>query len=211
MNETKNPFKPHALSVFADRDSIDEALTYAMDVINRMDDNKPQALTALMVVVNTAAKLWPQAPAQAADLSTLDALRSRIAALEEWRDGPSPIPTHFIQLVDERIESWAEENFNETTIAENLDEDQLATIARNLDKHELVRAIDFSEVLDYSEIAEAVDLSNLAEEFDTSNLAEEINLSNLAEELDLETVARKVDLEQNLRDFFQNNTFSIRP
>ncbi len=108
-----NPFKPHVLPVFSDRDSIDEALAYAMDVINGLSDNKAYALTALMVVVNTAAKLWPEAPAQVADLSDLGALRSRIAALEEWRDGPSPIPTHFIQVVDERIESWAEDNFNE--------------------------------------------------------------------------------------------------
>jgi hypothetical protein len=63
-----NPFKPHALSVFSDRDNVDAALAYAMEVINTFDGaNKAAAWTALMVVVNTAAKLWPEAPAPVAD------------------------------------------------------------------------------------------------------------------------------------------------
>jgi hypothetical protein len=108
-----NPFKPHALNLFADRESIDKAMEYAHALLQSLDGpSATAATTALMVVVNTAAKLWPEAPAQEPDLSALDALRSRIAALEEWRDGPSPIPTHFIQLVDERVQSWAEDNFN---------------------------------------------------------------------------------------------------
>jgi hypothetical protein len=107
------------MTLFADRETIEEALVFAMDVIARLPEGKPQAMTALMVLVNTAAKLWPEAPAQAEpspvilDAAHLDALRSRIAALEEWRDGPSPIPTHFLQMVDERVLSWADDNFNE--------------------------------------------------------------------------------------------------
>jgi hypothetical protein len=107
-----NPFKPHALNLFADRESVDKAMEYAHALLQTLDGPAATAATtALMVVVNTAAKLWPEAPAQVTDLSALDALRSRIAALEEWRDGPSPIPTHFIQLVDERVLSWAEDHF----------------------------------------------------------------------------------------------------
>jgi hypothetical protein len=148
-----NPFKPHAMTLFADRETIEEALVFAMDVIARLPEGKPQAMTALMVLVNTAAKLWPEAPAQAdaqePDLSALDALRSRIAALEEWRDGPSPIPTHFLQMVDERVLSWAEDHFTaradewlsddadldykiESWVEDNLDvEDAVQDVLRN--------------------------------------------------------------------------------
>ncbi len=110
-----NPFKPHVLPVFSDRDSIDEALAYAMDVINGLSDNKAYALTALMVVVNTAAKLWPEAPAQVADLSDLGALRSRIAAIEERLGGEDFFLSEAAldRRIEDRIESWAEDNFNE--------------------------------------------------------------------------------------------------
>jgi hypothetical protein len=145
-----NPFKPHALNLFADRDSIDDAMEYANMLLQTLDGPAATAATtALMVVVNTAAKLWPEAPAQVPDLSALDALRSRIAALEEWRDGPSPIPTHFIQLVDERVLSWAEDHFTaradewlsddadldykiESWVEDNLDvEDAVQDVLRN--------------------------------------------------------------------------------
>ena len=145
-----NPFKPHALDMFAKRDTVDQALAYASDLINTFEGgNKAAAWTALMVVVNTAAAVWPEAPAQVPDLSALDALRSRIAALEEWRDGPSPIPTHFLQMVDERVLSWAEDHFTaradqwlndhadldheiETWMENNLDvEDAVQDVLRN--------------------------------------------------------------------------------
>lgn len=145
-----NPFKPHALNLFADRESVDKAMEYAHALLQTLDGPAATAATtALMVVVNTAAKLWPEAPAQVADLSDLGALRSRIAALEEWRDGPSPIPTHFIQVVDERVQSWADDNFNpladdwlrnhadmdqeiETWVENNLDvEDAVQDVLRN--------------------------------------------------------------------------------
>lgn len=74
-----NPFKPHALSVFSDRDNVDAALAYAMEVINTFDGaNKAAAWTALMVVVNTAAKLWPEPPTPAAD--DTDQVRAALAA-----------------------------------------------------------------------------------------------------------------------------------
>ncbi len=140
-----NPFKPHALNLFSDRESVDKAMEYAHALLQTLDGPAATAATtALMVVVNTAAKLWPEAPAQVADLSDLGALRSRIAALEEWRDGPSPIPTHFIQVVDERVQSWADDNFNERADQWLNDEadldDKIETwMENNLDIEEEVR------------------------------------------------------------------------
>lgn len=136
------------------------------------------------------------------------------------------------------VEETTERVADAVTIAENLSDDQLNKIGRNLNTRELIREVDFADVLDYSELADAVSLSNLAEEFDLAGIAGEINLADLAGELNLEAVAGeldlaaiaeeisaadvageldldqiagKVDLEDGLRTFFQNNTFSIRP
>lgn len=136
------------------------------------------------------------------------------------------------------VEETTERVADAVTIAENLSDDQLNKIGRNLNTRELIREVDFADVLDYSELADAVSLSNLAEEFDLAGIAGELNLADLAGELNLEAVAGeldlaaiaeeisaadvageldldqiagKVDLEDGLRTFFQNNTFSIRP
>ena len=111
--EMTNPFSTHASNLFADRGSIDHALAYAADVINGLSStDKAAAWTGLMVVVNTAAKRWPETPAPVADdaaqvraalaaraddalalelsqvRADLDArmvaLADRIASLEEW-------------------------------------------------------------------------------------------------------------------------------
>jgi len=108
-----NPFKPHALNLFADRESIDKAMEYAHALLQTLDGpSATAATTALMVVVNTAAKLWPEAPAQVADLSDWDALRSRIAAVEE-RVGVVETTPVTQEAMAHAIELWAEENFTE--------------------------------------------------------------------------------------------------
>jgi hypothetical protein len=107
-----NPFKPHALDMFAKRDTVDQALAYAIDLINTFEGgNKAAAWTALMVVVNTAAAVWPEAPAQEPSPFTLDALRSRIAALEERVGVMETTPVTQVAMA-EAIESWADDNFN---------------------------------------------------------------------------------------------------
>jgi hypothetical protein len=80
---------------------------------------------------------------------------------------------------------------DEASLAERLSEDQLRTIARHVDAHEVAAAIDFSEALDYSAIAN------------------EIDLDDLADELDADGIAEKIDVEDAIRDFFRNNTVSI--
>lgn len=104
-----NPFKPHALDMFAKRDTVDQALAYASDLINTFEGgNKAAAWTALMVVVNTAAAVWPEAPAQEPSPFTLDALRSRIAALEERLS-----PEALSQDISSQACAWLDDNFNE--------------------------------------------------------------------------------------------------
>jgi hypothetical protein len=104
-----NPFKPHALDMFAKRDTVDQALAYACDLINTFEGgNKAAAWTALMVVVNTAAAVWPEAPAQEPSPFTLDSLRSRIAALEERLS-----PEALSQDISSQACAWLDDNFNE--------------------------------------------------------------------------------------------------
>lgn len=64
-----NPFSTHTSNLFADRGSIDHALAYASDAINRIESSTDRSAvwTALMVLVNTAAKVWPETPAQVPD------------------------------------------------------------------------------------------------------------------------------------------------
>lgn len=117
-----NPFKPHAQGVFSERDTIDEALAYAHQLINALDaSDRVAALTALMVVVNTAAKLWPQAPADEplamrlsmvqADLDhRLVALANRVGDLEQ---SLGPTRADLTELVRSELSTWADNSFND--------------------------------------------------------------------------------------------------
>jgi hypothetical protein len=107
-----------------------------------------------------------------------------------------------------------------------------------LDKAQIIEALDQQEwfwgklksfidentpAVDLEELAASVDLETLADHLDISTLAGEltdsqlsdiagdIDLSDLAGELDPEKIADRLDIDEMIRDFFQNNTFSIRP
>jgi hypothetical protein len=109
-----NPFQQHRCALFAERDSVDAAMSYVHEIIGTLEGaDKRAALVAMMVLVNTAAKLWPEAPAQVADaqvpdLSDWDALRSRIAALEERLS-----PEALSQDISSQACAWLDDNFNE--------------------------------------------------------------------------------------------------
>jgi hypothetical protein len=63
-----NPFEQHRCALFAERDSVDAALHYVHEIIGTLEGaDKAAAMTAMMVLVNTAAKLWPEPPTPAAD------------------------------------------------------------------------------------------------------------------------------------------------
>lgn len=123
-----NPFTPHASNLFADRESVADALQYADKLIGTMDGmNKAAAWTALMVLVNTSAKLWPLVPADApvaevqAPGLTLADIDARIAAAlndwssdsfdaraDEWLNDHADLD-HEIEPV---IERWIENNLD---------------------------------------------------------------------------------------------------
>lgn len=112
-----NPFKSHAMGVFSERDTIDEALAYAMELVNTLDaPDRVAALTALMVVVNTAAKVWPETPVSipapgAVELEMrLEALASRVVELEHSKP---TVTDAAVQVIRAQIREWADDNFND--------------------------------------------------------------------------------------------------
>ena len=78
--EMTNPFQQHRCALFAERESIDAALHYVHEVLNTLDGaDKAAALTAMMVLVNTAAKVWPEAPESEDAAQVRAALAARAA------------------------------------------------------------------------------------------------------------------------------------
>jgi hypothetical protein len=99
---TNNPFRQHTNNLFASRGcDIDSAIAYANDVITAMPtEQHAHAMTALMVVINTAANAFDQAR------------------------GPSPEKLAVLDLIRTEIENWASSNFDsrvEDWIDSNLD------------------------------------------------------------------------------------------
>jgi hypothetical protein len=86
-----NPFKKHSSGLFANHGSnIDQAMTYSMSLIDTLHGNdKVAAMTAIMVLINSASSAFDEVPAAAPA-------------------GPSPERLALIDLIRGEIESWAE-------------------------------------------------------------------------------------------------------
>jgi hypothetical protein len=100
--KANNPFRQHTNNLFASRGcDVDAALSYANDLITGMPTEvQASAMTALMVVVNTAANAFDQAA------------------------GPSPEKLAVLDLIRTEIENWASSNFDsrvEDWVDNNLD------------------------------------------------------------------------------------------
>ena len=97
-----NPFRKHSSSMFASRGcDIDEAIVYANDVITALPTEvQSHAMTAVMVLVNTAANAFDQARGPSPEkLAILDLIRNEI---NNWAS------SH----LDDRIESWVDDNLD---------------------------------------------------------------------------------------------------
>ena len=98
--------------------------------------------------------------------------------------------------------------------------EQLRPMVADMVRQELANA-DGDRVLET--IADNIDLANLAGHINLATLAGEltdsqltiiagdIDLADLAGEFDADKLAENLDIDEAVRDFFQNNTFSIRP
>ena len=98
---TNNPFAKHTSTMFASRGcDVDQALVYANDVISAMPvEVQSHAMTALMVVVNTAANAWTQSQGPSPEKIAVEAL-IREAVARELGD------------FDQRIRNWMDDNID---------------------------------------------------------------------------------------------------
>jgi hypothetical protein len=85
-----NPFKKHSSNLFANHGSnIDQALTYCMSLVDTLSgSDKAAAMTAIMVLVNSASSAFDEVPPAAPA-------------------GPSPERLALIDLIRGEIENWA--------------------------------------------------------------------------------------------------------
>jgi outer membrane murein-binding lipoprotein Lpp len=102
-----------------------------------------------------------------------------------------------VQALETKIQNLA----FPTTTAGHLGDEQLDTIAQHLSDMQLVT------------IAAHIDTAQLAGELTDSQLndiASDIDLADLAGEFDTDKLADNIDLDEKLKEFLENNTFSIR-
>ena len=136
---TNNPFAKHTSTMFGSRGcDIDQALVYANDVIAAMPvEQQSHAMTALMVVVNTAANAFTQAtgPSPAQEVASAwirdlvaqeidkhaTGLQDKVGELvTEWIDGNldgklddwANNSMAFEDACDNRVERWIENNLD---------------------------------------------------------------------------------------------------
>lgn len=114
-----NPLRKHANNVFASRGcDIDAAMNYATEVLFALSSDKAAAMTALMVVVNTAANAFDQARGPSPEkLAIIELIDSRINEhLLREGDMDQKISDWFDNNVDidDRINSWMSDNFDVT-------------------------------------------------------------------------------------------------
>lgn len=127
---TNNPFRKHASSMFGTRGcDVDEAIVYANDVITAMPtDVQAHAMTALMVVINTAANAFDQARGPSPErLALIELIDQRInehklvredevdSKVQDWMDNNLDM--------DDVISEWMGNNFDITDHDDNIDWD----------------------------------------------------------------------------------------
>ena len=109
-----NPFAAHRSDLFADRETVDEALNYAHEVLaSLVGSDRAAAMTAVMVLVNTAAKLWPQ-PVQADPARVLlaDMVRQMVEQhLEETA-------TDLEEKIEDGVQTWMDRNLEDKISSE---------------------------------------------------------------------------------------------
>lgn len=115
-----NPFLKHTSTMFGTRGcDIDQALVYANDVISAMPvEVQSHAMTALMVVVNTASNAWTQASGPSPErIALMELIQQQVVEwmsnnldgkLDEWVNNS----LSFEDACDNRIERWIENNLD---------------------------------------------------------------------------------------------------
>lgn len=122
---TNNPFRKHVNNLFANRGcDIDQALEYAQALISSKPNNA-DAMTALMVVINTAANAFDQAQGPSPErLAVQDMVRTLVdqqlaksedrisQAIDDWMSDnlESRVEEALDNQLDDRINDWLNDN-----------------------------------------------------------------------------------------------------
>jgi uncharacterized protein YejL (UPF0352 family) len=135
---TNNPFAKHTNGMFASRGcDVDAAIEYAGQILDALSSDKAAAMTALMVVINTAANAWTQSqgPSPAQEIAAAwvrdlvaqeidkhsSTLQDKVSELvSEWVEGNLDgklddwvnNSLSFEDACDNRVERWIENNLD---------------------------------------------------------------------------------------------------
>jgi len=93
-----NPFRKHASNLFANHGgNIDQAMTYSMSLVDTLSGaDKAAAMTALMVLVNSAAAAFDDRGPSPEKIALLDLIRGEI---DKWAEDE----------LEGKLASWAED------------------------------------------------------------------------------------------------------
>jgi hypothetical protein len=116
-----NPFRKHANGLFANHGgNIDQAMTYSMSLVDTLSGaDKAAAMTALMVLVNSAAAAFDDRGPSPEKIVLLDLIRSEI---DKWSEDE----------LEGRLASWASNDLDiESTMDQWMDnnlEDRISNL-----------------------------------------------------------------------------------
>lgn len=137
-----NPFRKHASSLFASRGcDIDQALVYAHEVMGALsnEQDKTPMLTAIMVIINTAANAFDQAQGPSAEkIAILQLIRNEI---DNWAS--SNLDDHIDGWVDDnlhdKLDSWMNNNMDfDSTVSDWMDNNLESKLSDTIDNMDLV-------------------------------------------------------------------------
>ena len=138
---TNNPFAKHTSNMFGSRGcDIDQALAYAHDVMSALsaEQDKTPVLTAIMVLVNTAANAWAQAqgPSPAEEIAAAwvrDLVAQEIDKhAQGLQDKVSELVTEWMdENLDDKVDEWV--GSGSCSFEDNVDERVERWINNNLD------------------------------------------------------------------------------
>lgn len=104
-----------------------------------------------------------------------------------------------------------------TDLVHHLTGGQLEVMARHVNLADLAGELtgnslaDLAAEINLADLAAEINLTDLYTEISLTDLAAEISLADLATEISPDKLAENIDFEDVIREFLQNNSFSIRP
>ena len=104
-----------------------------------------------------------------------------------------------------------------TDLVQHLTGTQLEVMGRHVNLADLAAELNESQLtelaseINLADLVSEINLGDLYTEISLTDLAAEISLTDLATEISPDKLAENIDFEDVIREFLQNNSFSIRP